>query len=73
MPEAATVYLFSDGVFEIVSGSGVSWRLGDFLPVILADHQPGLAEPQRLYETMRVATRNDTFDDDFSLVVLTLK
>lgn len=73
VPEAATVYLFSDGVFEIVSGSGVSWRLGDFLPVILADHQHGLAEPQRLYETMRVATRNDTFDDDFSLVVLTLK
>jgi serine phosphatase RsbU (regulator of sigma subunit) len=73
VPPGASVYLFSDGVFEIVSHAGEAWRLGDFVPLILADPPDALTEPMRLYRTMRAATRDDGFDDDFSLVVLTFK
>lgn len=73
VPRGALVYLFSDGVFEIVSSDGVAWRLADFLAVILRPVNDSQSEAIRLYQTMRAATRDDGFDDDFSLVVLTFK
>ena len=73
VPPGALVYLFSDVVFEFVSSDGVAWRLADFLSVILRPGSDDQSEPVRLYRTMRAATRDDGFDDDFSLVVLTFK
>ena len=73
VPPGASVYLFSDGVFEIVTRSGVEWRLDDFVPLLLGAPVGHLAEPQRLYTQVRETTRGDEFDDDFSLVVLTFK
>ncbi len=73
VPAGASVYLFSDGVFEIVTREGRQCRLADFVPLLLAPMVAGEAESQRLYRTVRAATRSNEFDDDFSLVVLTFK
>jgi serine phosphatase RsbU (regulator of sigma subunit) len=69
VPPGSAIYLFSDGVFEIVTIEGVEWGLNDFVPILLQPPAPGLKETQRLYREARGAARPG-LDDDFSLVVL---
>jgi serine phosphatase RsbU (regulator of sigma subunit) len=70
VPQDASIYLFSDGVFEIVTIDGLEWSLKDFVPLLLEPRIEGLRETQRLYrEVRRIARPN--LDDDFSLMVLT--
>jgi serine phosphatase RsbU (regulator of sigma subunit) len=71
VPAGASIYLFSDGVFEIVTIDGVQWRLQDFLPLILKPPVEGLTECQRLFGEVQSVARPGGLDDDFSLVVLT--
>lgn len=71
LPPGASLYVFSDGVFEIVTKSGQQWGLADFLPLISAPPQPGLSESERLLRAVQDASRPGEFDDDFSLVVMT--
>lgn len=71
VPHGASLYLFSDGVFEIVTRNGEEWGLQDFLPSLLAAPAEGLTETQRLFREVREKARPGGLDDDFSLVVLT--
>jgi len=71
LPPGASVYLFSDGVFEIVTAEGREWGLADFLPLLTAPPEAGVTESARLYRTVCAASRSTVLDDDFSLVVLT--
>lgn len=68
IPENALVYLFSDGVFEIVTVGGLEWRLKDFMPHLLHSPVAGVGEAQRLYREVRNVARPG-LDDDFSLLV----
>jgi sigma-B regulation protein RsbU (phosphoserine phosphatase) len=70
-PPGASIYLFSDGVFEIVTNDGVQWSLADFLPLILQPPLAGVSESERLFRAVKGRTPSGEFDDDFSLVVLT--
>jgi hypothetical protein len=70
VPPGASVYLFSDGVFEIVTNDGVQWALADFLPLILQPPVEGASESERLFRSVKDMTPSGEFDDDFSLVVL---
>jgi serine phosphatase RsbU (regulator of sigma subunit) len=71
VPPGGSIYLFSDGVFEIVTVDGVQWRLENFLPLISKPPIPGLTECQRLFREVADIARPGGLDDDFSLVVLT--
>jgi serine phosphatase RsbU (regulator of sigma subunit) len=71
VPPGASVYLFSDGAFEIVTADGREWSLQDFLPLIVQRPVAGLSECERLFREVTGAARPGGFDDDFSLVVLT--
>jgi serine phosphatase RsbU (regulator of sigma subunit) len=71
VPAGAALYLFSDGVFEIVTKEGVQWSLQDFLPLVLSPPVAGLSEGRRLFAAVTDAARPGGFDDDFSLLVLT--
>lgn len=71
VPPGASIYLFSDGVFEIVTIDGLQWRLQDFLPLILEPPVEGVSECQRLFRAVTRASRPGGLDDDFSLVVMT--
>jgi serine phosphatase RsbU (regulator of sigma subunit) len=67
----ATLYLFSDGVFEIVTAAGVEWGLDDFLPLLTQAADPMTTEPERLHRQVRAIARPGPFDDDFSLLTVT--
>jgi len=66
-----TLYLFSDGVFEVVTTPGERWELDDFLPHIAAPRVAGLNEPERLHGVVRTVASAGPFDDDFSLLTVT--
>jgi serine phosphatase RsbU (regulator of sigma subunit) len=71
VPPGASIYLFSDGVFEIVTIDGVQWGLQDFLPLLQKPPIEGLTECQRLYREVAGVARPGGLDDDFSLLVMT--
>ncbi len=71
VPDGARIYLFSDGVFEIVAKDESRWALSDFLPLILQPPVAGASEADRLYRTVKDAARPGPLDDDFSLMVVT--
>ena len=71
LPPGASLYVFSDGVYEIIDRDGKQWAIDDFVDLILADAEPGVAEPDRLYREVTSRAQPHTLDDDFSLVVLT--
>jgi len=70
VPEGASLYVFSDGVFEIVAKDGRQWGLDDFLPLILQPASDGVSEPERLFRVVRGAAKDGALEDDFTLVVL---
>jgi serine phosphatase RsbU (regulator of sigma subunit) len=70
VPPGATLYVFSDGVFEVMLPDGNRWTLDDFLPLISATRQAGVPEPRRLYEHVHRVARRGPLDDDFSLLTL---
>jgi len=50
VPAGSHLYLFSDGVFEIVTASGDRWTKGDFEPLLLEPAVPGKSESDRLWD-----------------------
>jgi serine phosphatase RsbU (regulator of sigma subunit) len=68
--EGQTLYLFSDGVFEVVTAAGGRWELDDFLRLIPGPRVSGMTEPERLRQLVRRAARKGPFDDDFSLLTV---
>jgi serine phosphatase RsbU (regulator of sigma subunit) len=71
VPPGASIYLFSDGVFEFVTNDGIEWGLSDFIPHLLQPPVPGMTESQRLFRDVRKLAQPGGLDDDFSLLVLT--
>jgi sigma-B regulation protein RsbU (phosphoserine phosphatase) len=73
MPPGAKLYIFSDGVFEIVTAAGRQWTLEDFRQVLAQPERPGVPEPDRLYQAVRTAARPGALEDDFSVLVVTFQ
>jgi serine phosphatase RsbU (regulator of sigma subunit) len=70
VPPGGAIYLFSDGVFEIVTKGGVQWGLGDFVPYLTSPGALDRGECQRLYKDVRGLAQSGSLEDDFSLLVL---
>jgi serine phosphatase RsbU (regulator of sigma subunit) len=66
------LYLFSDGVFEIVTAAGRTWLLDDLLPLLGKPVPPGRSEPAHVFEVVRGLARQGPLDDDFSFLVLAI-
>ena len=71
VPAGSTVYLFSDGVFEIVTAGQRRWELADFLPLLTAPPVAGSSEAERLHRAVTEAAGTAQLEDDFSLLVVT--
>jgi serine phosphatase RsbU (regulator of sigma subunit) len=68
--QGSTLYLFSDGVFEIEDAAQRRWAIEDFVAILGEPPRAGVTEPQRIFERVREASRPGPLDDDFSLVAI---
>jgi sigma-B regulation protein RsbU (phosphoserine phosphatase) len=77
VPPQSSIYLFSDGLFEIVTKDQQRWALSDLLPLLV---QPGSAgtpdvtkvsEAERVYNAVREVAADGPLEDDVSLLVVT--
>lgn len=69
----STLYLFSDGVFEIETAKGEQRELDDLLPLLLAPATAASSEPERLVGEVRRLTSRGVFEDDLTLLVVTFE
>lgn len=69
----SSLYLFSDGVFEIEGPEGREGRIEDFVPLLTAPAVPGKPESRRILDTVKARAGREAFEDDFTLVVATLE
>jgi serine phosphatase RsbU (regulator of sigma subunit) len=60
----SSLFLFSDGVFEITDQDGAEWDLSQILSMLPVMAAPG--GPRRLYDTVRKAAKAGPLEDDFS-------
>lgn len=67
----SSLYLFSDGVFEIEGKDGRELGLEGFVPLLTAPADPARPESRRILEAVMQRTGRRTFEDDFTLVVAT--
>jgi hypothetical protein len=67
----SSLYVFSDGIFEIVTAEGSRWSLDEFEPLLRQPTIPGVPEPERLLRAVKKAAGPRPFDDDASLMMLT--
>ncbi|MGE5615375.1 MAG: PP2C family protein-serine/threonine phosphatase [Bacillota bacterium] len=68
VPPGSMLYLFSDGVYEIVASDGTNWGIEDFVKVMTQRPVAGMTESLRLLQAVRELARNPSLDDDFSLM-----
>jgi serine phosphatase RsbU (regulator of sigma subunit) len=68
IPPGSALYLFSDGVFEIVDRDDRQWSLKEILTLLPACAGPD--GPRHLYRQVRSAARPGPLEDDFSAVLL---
>ena len=71
VPQGSSLYVFSDGVFEVVTADQKQWGLHDLLPVMLAPPPPGESDADRIYRAVKAIARPGPLDDDFSILVVT--
>jgi serine phosphatase RsbU (regulator of sigma subunit) len=71
VPAGSSLYLFSDGVFEVVTKDKGQWGLSDFLPLLTEPVLQGTPETDRIHRAVTEVARPGPLDDDFSLMVVT--
>jgi serine phosphatase RsbU (regulator of sigma subunit) len=71
IPPGATLYVFSDGVFEITTKAGRDWEIDDFVELVRQPPVAGVQESQRLLAAVRDSAKSRDLDDDFSLMAFT--
>jgi serine phosphatase RsbU (regulator of sigma subunit) len=64
----SSLFLFSDGVFEITDNEGHEWGLSQVLSLLPIMAGPG--GPRRLYDTVRMTARPGPLEDDFSALAI---
>jgi len=64
----SSLFLFSDGVFEITDNEGHEWGLSQVLSLLPI--MAGSGGPRRLYETVRMSARPGPLEDDFSALAI---
>jgi serine phosphatase RsbU (regulator of sigma subunit) len=68
IPPGSSLFLFSDGVFDITDRDGHEWDLSQILSLLPKLSSPG--GPRHLYDTVRAAARPGPLEDDFSVLAL---
>ncbi|MDJ0733148.1 MAG: SpoIIE family protein phosphatase [Nostocaceae cyanobacterium] len=64
-----TLYVFSDGVYEIMHGNGKVWGLDAFVEFLLAENKQSNLE--NIFKYIQKMSGQSVLDDDFSLLKIT--
>lgn len=64
----ASLYLFSDGIYELDLPNGEMWGLDEFIEALKHYYQNGDRNLDRIIDRVKEININDRFDDDLSLV-----
>ena len=68
IPADSTLYLFSDGVYEIHQHNGKIWGLNSFIDLLPDYQNKNFIKLEDLLDQIQFATATRAFDDDFSLL-----
>jgi sigma-B regulation protein RsbU (phosphoserine phosphatase) len=68
IPEGCSLYIFSDGVYEIEKSDGTTWRFYEFVNYIKKVKTAGQVVMDRLYDYVRQKGKMDNFEDDFTIL-----
>lgn len=66
----ARIYVYSDGVFEILKTDGCMWDFKEFLTLMAAPLSEGESAIDRLHRKTHQLHGNQPLDDDFSILEL---
>lgn len=72
IPPGSTLYVFSDGVYEIQKTSGQEMELDEFISILKAPERQAGRKVDEVLETMVELQGRSHFDDDVSLMELKL-
>ncbi len=65
---SSTLYIFSDGAYEIHRRDGTMWGLEAFTKILTDFQQTNTSDLDSVLHQIRTETGQDTFEDDLSLL-----
>lgn len=66
--EGSTLYIFSDGAYEIAKSDGNLWTLDDFIEMLVNLSHPTNGELDSVLKYLTTLNSKDVFDDDLSII-----
>jgi serine phosphatase RsbU (regulator of sigma subunit) len=73
LSENATLYIFSDGVYEVERADGSMWQLSEFVDFMRRAKPTDSSLLDNLYNYVQSINIQDNFEDDFTLLAATFK
>jgi phosphoserine phosphatase RsbU/P len=71
VPDQATLYIFSDGVYEVDQPNGVMWTLEELGQYLVQSRMDTEKDIDALYQLMQKYHGQDILEDDFSMLRVT--
>ncbi|HYW21661.1 MAG TPA: SpoIIE family protein phosphatase [Nodularia sp. (in: cyanobacteria)] len=68
IPENSSLYLFSDGAYEVLQPDGQIWGLHAFFDVLIHSNQANIRNLQEILAQIKSLSACSNFDDDLSLL-----
>ncbi|PPS45729.1 SpoIIE family protein phosphatase [Chroococcidiopsis sp. TS-821] len=68
IPESSTLYIFSDGVYELHLANGSIWELDSFIDLLKTEHILGNCKLDNILAQLSQINSKDSFDDDLSIL-----
>jgi len=66
--ECSTLYIFSDGIYEISQADGTIWGLDPFVKLLADCRNKGASSLDQVFDSLKSVNPKDYFDDDVSLL-----
>jgi sigma-B regulation protein RsbU (phosphoserine phosphatase) len=73
LPLECRLYLYSDGVYELTTGTGELWSWGEFVDLLEEEARKGIWQPELIFQEILALTKAKRFEDDFSLLSVNFK
>ncbi|MEA5515131.1 PP2C family protein-serine/threonine phosphatase [Nodularia sp. UHCC 0506] len=71
IPANTTLYLFSDGAYEVMQPNGQIWDFNGFFDLLINCSHKNNCNLQEILRLIKNSNANATFDDDLSLIKIT--